>query len=363
LTLRLFFGYDVVITLYEKISILGPGAQYDTCGPRDFGQTTNIPGVYHAKFGSHTCRLFKVLQTNHCQNNCRYCAFRRDRPCLRATSTPDEMASAFNLAHRRRLVDGLFLSSGIIHNPDTTMTAMLDTLAILRQKYHYRGYIHLKIMPGTSNSCIAESFKLANRISLNIESPTENSLSALSPDKNLKNGFFNTLFKIKAQINRQKFYGLKHPSLTTQFVVGAGEESDIDIIRSTHLLYQNFHFSRVFYSAFRPIPQTPLAEKIATPLIRQNRLYQADFLMRFYRFSPSDLFFNPNGILPDNFDPKTIWAQRHPEFFPINLRTADYWTILKVPGLGPTWAKRIIAHRPTLSSLRLPAKSSKYIIY
>ena len=173
--------------LYQKISVLGPSAKYDTCGPKDFGKTTNIPGVYHAKVGGgNICRLFKVLQTNSCVNNCTYCAFRRDRDCERTVASPDEMAAAFDSAHSRRFVDGLFLSSGVIKSPDTTMTRMLETAQVLRAKYQYRGYLHLKLMPGVSRSCIRESLRLANRVSLNIESPTEEDLLTLAPEKNLK---------------------------------------------------------------------------------------------------------------------------------------------------------------------------------
>ncbi len=335
--------------LYQKISILGPGAQYDTCGPRDFGQTTNIPGVYHAKFNGHTCRLFKVLQTNSCQNNCLYCAFRRGRDCPRTTATPDQMALAFDSAHHRRLVDGLFLSSGIIGSPDTTMTQMLDTVTILRQKYRYRGYVHLKLMPGTSDSCIGQSLKLANRISLNIESPTESDLVTLSPDKNLKTGFFNTLFRLKKLIRQAHYFGRKVPSFTTQFVVGAATETDQDIVNSTNLLYQHFGLKRVFYSPFRPVPDTPLANHPAETITRAHRLYQSDFLMRFYRFSPQDLYFDPSGQLDLTTDPKLLWARAHPHFFPVNLNSASYWDLLKVPGLGPKSVKTIISLRPIFS--------------
>lgn len=332
--------------LYQKISILGPSAQYDTCGPKDFGQTTNIPGVYHAKVGgSRICRLFKVLQTNVCQNNCRYCAFRRDRDCQRTSATPEEMARAFDSAYSRRLVDGLFLSSGIAGSPDQTMTQMIDTSYLLRKKYHYRGYIHLKIMPESSSSTISEAAKLANRISLNIESPTESGLISLSPDKKLKTGFFYTLSLIKKELQKLRFASQKTPSLTTQFVVGAGEENDGEIIKTTHFLYKNFHFHRVFYSAFRPVAKTPLAEKPAASPVREHRLYQADFLMRFYRFSPWDIPLDKKGFLPEMKDPKTLWAENHPEFYPLNLNTADYWRLLKIPGIGPKSAQKIIRLR------------------
>ncbi len=334
------------MNLYDKISILGPSAQYDTCGPKDFGQTSNIPGVYQAKVaGNRVCRLFKVLQTNYCRNNCRYCAFRRDRACQRVSSSPEEMAKAFKSAFDRRLVEGLFLSSGILNNPETTMTKMLDTAHILRYKKRYQGYLHLKIMPGASSSCINEAAELANRISLNIESPTEKDLSLLSPDKQLKKGFFYTLSLIKKELKNRFFAGKKVPSLTTQFVVGAGGETDKDIIQKTHLLYKNFKLTRVFYSAFRPVKNTPLAEKPAASLTREHRLYQADFLMRFYRFSPWDIPLDQRGSLSEIEDPKTIWAKNHPQFFPVNLNKADYWQLLKVPGVGPKSAKKIINFR------------------
>lgn len=336
------------MNLYEKISVLGPSAQYDTCGPKDFGQTTDIPGVYHAKVGgNHICRLFKVLQTNTCRHNCRYCAFRRDRDCQRTATTPEEMAKAFNSAFSRRLVDGLFLSSGVTQSADATMTPMIDTATILRRKYRYRGYLHLKIMPGASAATIRETTRLANRISLNIESPTETGLATLSPDKDLKKGFFHTLSLIKKELVQRRFGGQKAPSLTTQFVVGAGEEKDSEFIRTTHLLYKGFGLRRVFYSAFRPVSDTPLADKPAASTIREHRLYQADFLMRFYRFTPWDIPLDKNGSLDQVVDPKMIWAQKHPEFFPINLNQAGYWTLLKVPGIGPTSAQKILRIRRT----------------
>lgn len=332
--------------LYQKISILGPSARYDTCGPKDFGQTTDIPGVYHAKVGGNrVCRLFKVLQTNACSHNCRYCAFRRDRSCARVIAAPDEMARAFDSAYSRRLVDGLFLSSGIIESPETTMTSMLDTAHILRRKYRYSGYLHLKIMPGASSNCIRESIKLADRISLNIESPTESDLTSLAPDKSFRKGFYYTLSLIKNELKKLRFAGQRVPSLTTQFVVGASEEKDRDIIQTTHFLYKNFGLKRVFYSAFRPVPDTPLAEKPAASLVREHRLYQADFLMRFYRFSPWEIPLDEKGFLAEADDPKMLWAENHPEIFPINLNQADYWQLLKIPGVGPVSAKKIIKIR------------------
>lgn len=334
------------MSLYEKIAILGPSAQYDTCGPKDFGKTTNIPGVYHAKVGGNQiCRLFKVLQTNSCRNNCSYCAFRQNRDCQRTSASSEEMAKAFDSAYSRRLVDGLFLSSGIIKDPDYTMTKMIDTATLLRKRYRYSGYLHLKVMPNTSADVVREAIRLSNRISLNIESPTENDLASLSENKDLRKGFFYTLSVIKKELNKRRFAGWKIPSLTTQFVVGAGEETDKDIIQKTHLLYKSFSLKRVFYSAFRPVENTPLADKPAASKTREHRLYQADFLMRFYRFSPWDIPLDRQGFLSEMNDPKTLWAEKNPNYFPVNLNQASYWQLLKVPGIGPTSAKKILELR------------------
>ncbi len=331
------------MSLYDKVSILGPSARFDTCGPKDFGKTTDVPGVYHAKVGgSHVCRLFKVLQTNYCKNNCNYCAFRRDRSCQREQLTPDQMARAFDLVYKRRLVDGFFLSSGIASKPDQAMEKMIDTAQIVRKKYQYRGYLHLKVMPGSSQNSIEEAIRLANRVSLNIESPTEADLSLLSPDKTLKKGFFHTLSLIKKVITNFRFKAKRTPSLTTQFVVGAGEEKDKEILKTTSLLYKSFGLKRVFYSAFRPVDQTPLQDKPPASLTREHRLYQADFLMRFYKFSPWDIPLDKQGNLFVTSDPKLAWARQNPNIFPINLNRASYFKLLRVPGIGPVSAKKII---------------------
>lgn len=331
------------LDLYNKISILGPSAKYDTCGPKDLGETTKYPGVYHAKVaGNHVCRLFKVLQTNTCKNNCKYCAFRKDRDTTRTVLTPDEMAASFEEVYSHRLVDGLFLSSGIAGTSDFTMTKMLDTLHIVRDKYKYKGYVHLKIMPGSSNSVICEAVKLANRVSINIESPTDEDLLFLSPEKSLKTDFFTTLNRVKSEITKLRISGAKRlPSITTQFIVGAGEEKDKDLIKMTDHLYKNYDLNRVFYSSFRPIEGTPLADKPAETVTRGHRLYQADWLMRFYKFKPVDIFTNDEGYLDQDVDPKMMWVKAHPELFPINLNLASYWDLLKVPGIGPESAKKI----------------------
>ncbi len=365
------------MNLYEKVSILGPSAKYDTCGPKDFGETTDIPGVYHAKVGgSNVCRLFKVLQTNECNHNCNYCAFRKDRDTKRTALTPDEMAQAFDKVYRKRLVDGLFLSSGIDSSPDNTMQRLIDTADILRKRMGYRGYLHLKIMPGISEGAMEKALTLSNRVSINVESANEKALKISSPTKSLKNLLFPTLQKLDSKIKflrELKSYGkkVKIPSLTTQLVVGAGEESDRDIIKMSSLLYRNFNLSRVFYSGFRPVIGTPLEHRNAVSVNREHRLYQSDFLMRFYKFDVSDIPVNSDGFLNSNVDPKQLWADKHPDFYPVNLNSADYWDLLKVPGIGPKSAEKIISRRSSgkiqfleqLQGMRLQLESMRrYVV-
>lgn len=334
------------INIFEKIAILGPGAQYDTCGPKDFGNTTKIPGVYYAKTSNGgICKLFKVLQSNVCQNNCNYCAYRRDRDTRRVTTTADEMASAFNTVWNSRKVDGLFLSSGIVKNPTFSMSQLIDTATILRNKYKYNGYIHLKIMPGTEESAIEEAIRISNRISLNVESPTSDSLAIVAPDKTWDKDFKATLDRIDKIFQKRKYMELRNPSLTTQLVVGAGGEQDREIIDVVGNLYKEYNFKRIFYSTFRPVDKTPLQDHHPTSLIREHRLYQADFLITQYGFTAEEIPTNMFGFLDEGIDPKKVWADLHPKVFPININTAPYQQLIRVPGLGPISAKKIIKFR------------------
>ncbi len=366
-----------IMNLYEKISILGPSAKYDTCGPKDFGETTDIPGVYHAKVGgSHVCRLFKVLQTNECNHNCNYCAFRKDRDTKRTVLNSNEMAKAFDKVYRKRLVDGLFLSSGIDSSPDNTMQRLIDTADILRGRMGYRGYLHLKIMPGVSESAIDQALNLSDRVSVNVEGANEEALKTSSPTKSLRNLLFPTLQTLDRKIKRLKelrHYGkrVKIPSVTTQLVVGAGNETDKEIIKMSNLLYKNFDLSRVFYSGFRPVKGTPLENNSAVSISREHRLYQSDFLMRFYKFDVSDIPVDNNGFLLSDIDPKQLWADNNPNFYPVNLNKADYWDLLKVPGIGPKSAEKIVSRRRSsrimfleqLKGMRLQlSKMQQYVV-
>ncbi|HOU76381.1 MAG TPA: helix-hairpin-helix domain-containing protein [Candidatus Dojkabacteria bacterium] len=334
------------MNVFEKIAVLGPSAQFDTCGPKDFGNTTKIPGVYYAKTSNGgVCKLFKVLQTNVCQNNCNYCAYRKDRDTPRVLASADEMASAFMTVWNSRKVDGLFLSSGILKNPTYSMSQIIDTATILRKKYRYGGYVHLKIMPGSEKAAIEEAISLSNRISLNIESPTPDTLAALSPDKNWDKDFITTLDTISDIMKKRKFHGLKNPSITTQIVVGAGNEKDREIIDSAGNLYNQYKFKRIFYSAFRPVDNTPLANRPATSLTREHRLYQADSLMTQYGFQASEIPTDIFGLLNETIDPKKAWADLHPDLFPININTAKFNDLIRIPGIGPVSARKIIQFR------------------
>lgn len=334
------------MNIFEKISVLGPSAQFDTCGPKDFGNTTKIPGVYNAKTSNGgVCKLFKVLQSNVCQNNCRYCAYRKDRDTKRVTTTPDEMASAFSTVWNSRKVDGLFLSSGIVKDPTHSMSLLIDTATILRTKYKYNGYIHLKIMPGTEESAIGEAIKLSNRISLNVESPTTDSLAIVAPDKSWDRDFKTTLDSIDNIFKQRKYVGLRNPSLTTQLVVGAGGENDRDIIDTVGDLYNTYNFKRIFYSAFRPVADTPLSDHPPASLTREHRLYQVDFLLTQYGFEASEIPTDMFGQLSEQIDPKKMWADQHPELFPININVAKFNELIRIPGIGPASAKKIIQFR------------------
>ncbi|MDD3531783.1 MAG: radical SAM protein [Candidatus Shapirobacteria bacterium] len=358
--------------LFQRISILGASAQYDTCGPKDFGGSTNIPGVYRASVGSgRICRLFKILQTNACLNNCRYCAFRKDRDYRRVRMSAEEMARSFILVHSRRLVEGLFLSSGLVGSADQTLAPMIDTAQILRRKYHYQGYIHLKIMPDSSEGAIKAAVKLANRVSVNIEAPNQTWLARLSPDKNLNQSFFPTLKLIKKAIDDQKCRWQKTTSLTSQFVVGADQETDQEIIGVSSRLYRQFNLSRVFYSAFRPVAKTPFSHRRLVSPVREHRLYQADFLLRFYRFTPGEIPYGKTGFLALDQDPKNAWVKQNQDCFPINVNRADYWHLLRVPGLGPRSARKIIALRnqrrifsfSNLTGLRIQKKAQMFLSF
>ncbi len=333
----------------EKLSALGEEARYDlccgACGTQASRRKDDIGRwIYPAVMpDGKKVALLKILQTNVCENNCYYCATRRDNDVRRTAFSPDELARAFEELALRGRVQGLFLSSGIAGSPTRSMDRMLATAEIVRRKQGFRGYIHLKILPGSSRAHVEQAMLLADRVSVNLEAPGPDRLSRIAPDKD----FFGGLMQMMRWVHeiRQGNEALRRVSQTTQLVVGAAQESDAEILRTAARLYREFGLSRVYYSAFQPQPGTPLAELPPTPPLREHRLYQCDFLLRQYGFALADLPFDDSGFLSLSADPKTAWAMRHPQHFPVEVNRAALEQLLRVPGIGPKTARLVLQAR------------------
>lgn len=369
----------------EKLDLLGAAARYDDCraaapdpvadGRGFFAPETHaaadprvLPCISHLRTpdGQRKATL-KILQTSACQNNCNYCAFRAGRDIRRGHLTPDELARSFDLMYRAGLVESLFLSSGVI-GTHRTMDEMLATVELVRQKYGFRGYIHLKLLPGAEDAHIEAAVGLADRVSVNLEAPTPETLAALaplkrmdtlvgplrhaaeiirrdrnaSPDSRLSAGS-RTL--IGAGASSAPTMGGARIGMSTQFVVGPAGESDRDLLSAAQMLYRELRLARAYYSAFTPVRDTPLAGEPPTDPQREFRLYQADWLLRYYHFSADELPFDPDGQLRTDVDPKAAWAQKYPERFPVEVNVASLDELVRVPGVGPTSARAIIQAR------------------
>ncbi|MCC6038709.1 MAG: radical SAM protein [Armatimonadetes bacterium] len=327
--------------------------------------------IYYAKVPGGTIPLLKTLLTNACIKNCAYCPIAAYCDHMVVSFKPDEMARLFIAMHKAGLVNGLFLSSGVVRDPDTTQELLNDTAKILRTRYGFRGYIHLKVMPGASPEAIKEAAKWANRISVNAEAPNEQRLKAIAPDKSFQGEMLPTLKRIAEVITQKRLQWLERKgvvqrvgrgwiadldelaqlptppvlSSTTQFVVGAAGESDKELLQTVVRFYREFQLGRAYFSAFRPICGTRLEDKPAETPVREHRLYQADFLLRRYDFELDELPFDEQGNLPRDVDPKLAWALRHPERFPVEVTKAEREELLRVPGIGPETAERIVKAR------------------
>lgn len=332
-----------------KLALLGAGAQHDLCETEE----REAPGEGHRDLTQHIAhallpngqriRLLKVLLSSVCRNDCAYCAFRAGRDARRATFAPEELARCFDQMWQAGLVEGLFLSSGVGMDPVREMDRMIATVEILRHRHEFRGYVHLKILPGAQESQVEQAASLANRISTNLEAPTPERLARLSQTKDFQGQLVRAL-----QAASRLACQVTHPtsvSVTTQLVVGAADETDQEILRLSHALYRDLHLARIYYSPFRPIPHTPLEDRAPTPPEREHRLYQADFLLRSYSFGVTDLVFDGRGNLPLDRDPKLAWALAHPEQFPVEVNRAGRHLLLRVPGIGPVAADRILRER------------------
>ncbi|MEP9322949.1 putative DNA modification/repair radical SAM protein [Paraburkholderia phymatum] len=346
--------------LLKKLEILADAAKYDaSCasggapqrssrGTDGLGASTGS-GVCHSFTPDGRCvSLLKILLTNFCLYDCRYCVNRRTSNVARARFTPEEVVSLTLDFYRRNYIDGLFLSSGVIQSSNYTMEQLVRVAQSLREDHHFRGYIHLKTIPDADPALIAQAGRYADRLSVNIELPTETGLERLAPEKSARTirlamGAIR-LARDEAESDA-KAPRFSPAGQSTQMIVGADETSDSTILQTAETLYGSYRLKRVYYSAFSPIPDSPTALPAqAPPLLREHRLYQADFLLRGYGFRVDELFDKPGNLVLD-IDPKLAWALSHRDNFPVDLNRAHARTIARVPGIGMRNAKRLVALR------------------
>ncbi|MBO9334144.1 MAG: radical SAM protein [Roseiflexus sp.] len=335
--------------LDDKLAILASAARFDAC---DRFQGNRRATLRTALWADHAIAadadsegqalpIFRLLLSNRCEWNCTYCPLRSGNDMPRATLTPDELERVFLPRVGRGAVQGLLLSTGVDGNPAVATGRMLDAVEMLRTRYGYKGYVHLKLLPGVSAAEIERAARLANRISLNLEAPTAAHLARISPERDWQRDLIAPL-TLARDWSRT---GAISAGLATQFVVGAAGESDRDLLVTTTWLYRDLALRRVYFSAFRPVIGTPLESRSPTPFVREQRLREADWLLRHYGFEQQELPYDPDGNLPLHLDPKLAWALAHPERFPVELNRADRDELLRVPGLGPVSVARILRLR------------------
>ena len=350
----------------EKLTILTDAAKYDAACTSSGGTRTSkkgyigntsssVAGCCHSFSADGRCvTLLKVLMTNCCVYDCKYCVNRRSNDTRRAAFTPEELADLTINFYRRNYIEGLFLSSGVLRNPDYTTEQMIRALRILRETHRFNGYIHAKAIPGTSPELVEQLGLLADRLSVNIELPSEVGLRTLAPDKS-KQAILAPMRQIQTrnQQNKEELVKYRHApkfapaGQSTQLIVGATPDSDLHILRLTQGLYDKYRLKRVFYSAYVPVVEHALlpAKDVKPPLLREHRLYQADWLLRFYGFRAEELLDDRHPDFDPRVDPKCSWALNHLDFFPVDVNTADYEALLRVPGIGVTSACRILTAR------------------
>src|SRR6266516_2901411 len=362
-----------------KLALMGDAAGYEPAGDQPQQERRRAPyqsrsldecitNVVTQK-GKKT--ILKTMMTTACERNCYYCPFRAGRSkTQRMTFSSDEMAGAFDTLQRANRVEGIFLSSGIIKGSVTTQDKIIDTIEIVRNRYEYKGYVHLKIMPGVEFEQLYRAMQLADRVSVNLEGPTQERLSALAPKKD----FMGELLRMLewAETIRQENPYQKLARTVTQFVVGAVGDTDQELLSLSALLYRKLGLTRAYYSGFHPVEQTPFENLTPTDPLREHRLYQASFLLRDYGWSVEDLSFMEDGNLRTDIDPKRAWAERHLRSAPIDVMKADRGQLLRVPGIGPVGADAILRARrlgrlTELSHLRqlnirAPEQAAPYIL-
>lgn len=352
------------MSINEKLDILSDAAKYDVActssGVDRKGDGKHMgnclaKGICHSFSADGRCiSLLKILFTNECVFDCKYCMNRRSNDVPRASFTPEEVCTLTMEFYRRNYIEGLFLSSGILHNPTYTMELLYQTLYKLRNEYQFRGYIHVKAIPGAPQELIDRTGLLADRMSINLELPTADSLKKLAPHKSRKT-ILGPMRQIQNRMeeNRQELMVYKQAprfvpaGQSTQMIIGATPENDFEIVSVAESLYQKFQLKRVFYSAFIQVNEDSALPVLSggPPLLREHRLYQADWLMRFYGFQASELLSEAHPNFNVFLDPKCDWALSHLEQFPVEVTKADYMTLLRVPGIGVKSAQRIVKAR------------------
>lgn len=320
------------------------------CRPQINGRMAErrIPISEVIKGSGQKMKILKTMLTTACERNCHYCPFRAGRHTKRATFQPDELAGIFSQVHRAGAVEGLFLSSGIIKGGASTQDRLLDAADILRKKHHYRGYLHLKIMPGLEKDQLRRAMQLASRVSINLEAPNAARLKILAPKKNFESELLAPLIwahQIRTQESPRNTWNGRWASSVTQFVVGAAGESDLELVSISEKLYQQFGLQRAYYSIFHPIPDTPFEDLPAEDEKRKVSLYQTSFLLRDYGFSMEELPFDQQGNLPRGLDPKLAWARLNLTHTPIEINRASRAELLRIPGVGLKAAQRILQAR------------------
>lgn len=360
--------------LHEKLKILADSAKYDascsSSGSSGLNKkgvgSTAISGICHSFAADGRCiSLLKILLTNCCIYDCKYCLNRRSNNIKRAIFTPEEICEITMNFYRRNYIEGLFLSSGIIKNPDYTMELLIKTISLLRNKYKFAGYIHAKAIPGCSQILLNKLGTLVDRLSANVELPTEAGLKLLAPNK--ESSKVDKIMKYVKENHTKKFVPAGQ---STQMIIGATKETDLNIMSKSENMYQNYNLKRVFYSAYIPVNKDSLLPAInIPPLTRENRLYQADWLLRFYNFKVSDILTQDNPNFNLLLDPKADWAIRHINEFPKEINTCTYNDLLKIPGIGITSAKKIYLNRRNfkltfndLKKMGVSLKRAKYFI-
>ncbi len=352
------------LSIQEKLEILSDAAKYDVActssgvdrkGKAGTLGNTSKAGICHSFSADGRCiSLLKILFTNQCVYDCKYCINRSSNDVARTAFTPEEVCQLTIQFYRRNYIEGLFLSSGILHSADYTMDLIYQTLKKLREEYLFHGYIHVKAIPGADPVLIEKTGFLADRMSINLELPTADGLKKLAPGKS-RNKILTPMKQIQKGITANRFELMEYKKApafvpagqSTQMIVGATPENDFQMMMVAEALYQKYDLKRVFYSAFVPVNHDSSLPSLpgGPPLLREHRLYQADWLMRFYGFQAGELLSEERPNFNVLLDPKCDWALRHLELFPVEINRADYYTLLRVPGMGVKSAQRIIAAR------------------